>query len=143
MNKLRVGLVTLVVTLAVAGGLLLGAVPAMAQEHDAVQPEELPAEVPELEEVAAMLAQGIGLGSVIAFLFEEFDWFQGLSSKGRWWLVLGLSLGLPLLAQLALQFVPAQVWSDLQPYWKALASGFLVWAGGQLAHLVEKRLTAD
>ena len=95
-------------------------------------------EVPGLVEVLGMLASGIGVGAVLAFLFEHFGWFQNLSGHGRWWLVFGVSLGLPLLAQVALQLVPAEVWVALQPYWKALASGFLAWAGSQVAHLFHK-----
>ena len=77
------------------------------------------------------------------FLFERFKWFQNLSSDAKWWVIFGLSLGLPLLAQVLLQFVPADVWAMLEPYWRALASGFLTWAGSQAAHLANKALSRD
>jgi len=87
-----------------------------------------------LVEVLAMLAGGLGVGTVISFLLERMGLFQGLSSKAKWWVVLGLNLGLPLAAVLALQLIPPQVWVTLEPYWKTLAVGFLGWAGSQVAH---------
>ena len=96
------------------------------------------ADVPGLVEVLTMLAQGLGVGAVLAFLFENIGWFQRLEGKAKWWVVFGFSLGLPLLAQVALEFVPAEAWAMLEPYWKALAAGFLAWVGSQVAHLWQK-----
>ncbi len=91
-------------------------------------------EVPGLVEIVTMLASGVGVGAVLAFLFEHFSFFQQLSPDAKWWLVFGASLGLPLVAEVALQFVPAEVWAVLQPYWQAVALGFVTWAGSQVAH---------
>ena len=90
-------------------------------------------------DVAGMLARGVGLGAVIAFLFENVGWFQELPSNIKWWVILCLSLALPVLAQLAVQLVPADVWALLEPYWQALAAGFLVWAGSQGTHLLANK----
>ena len=99
--------------------------------------------IPGLTDVLALIVRGIGAGAVLAFLFEHFDWFQRLVPKARWWLIFGASLGLPLIATLLLQFVPASVWLLLEPYWRALAAGFLTWAGSQVAHkLVTQRTYA-
>jgi len=96
--------------------------------------------VPSLPSVLAMLASGVGVGAVLAFMFEKIEWFQSLPSNARWWVILGLSIGLPVAAQAALQFVPAQIWAAIEPYWKAVATGFLIWAGSQLAHKLDLRL---
>lgn len=93
-----------------------------------------PPVVPSLPDVLAMLASGVGVGAVLAFLFEKIPWFQRLSPSARWWVILGMSIGLPVAATVALQFVPTQTWAVIEPYWKALATGFLIWAGSQLAH---------
>ena len=93
-------------------------------------------EVPGLVEILTMLAGGIGVGAVVSFLLEKTGLFQRLSSTAKWWVVLGLNLGLPLVAVLALQLVPPHVWVALEPYWKALAMGFLGWAGSQVVHKV-------
>lgn len=98
-------------------------------------------EAPGLVEVLKMLAQGIGVGAVTAFLFEKFKWFQALGTEAKWWTILGISLGLPILAEIALQFVPAATWALLEPYWMAIASGFLAWAGSQTVHLVHRALS--
>lgn len=91
--------------------------------------------IPSLVEVVSLLAQGVGAGFVLAFLAEKSGWFQKLSSRAKSWWIFGLSVGLPIVAQLLLQFVPANVWDILQPYWYALAAGFVSWAGSQVAYL--------
>jgi hypothetical protein len=130
------------VALVVAAVVIGVAVPVVAQElaggPAVVEAVPAMADVPGLVEVITMLAQGLGVGAILAFLFEDLGWFQHLSEKGRWWLIFGVSVGLPVVAQALLQFVPADVWAMLEPYWKALASGFLAWAGSQVAHLWQK-----
>lgn len=95
--------------------------------------EEMPpTEVPALVSVLEMLAGGIGTGAVLAFLFEKAAWFQKLSDERKSVIVFGVSIGLPLLATVLLQFVPPDVWLVIEPYWQALAGGFLAWAGSQV-----------
>jgi len=130
MGRLRRFVMFVVVVVMV---LLAVALPVMAQGLE----QEAPV-VPSLVEVLAMLAQGLGTGAILAFLFENFGWFQRLEGQAKWWFVFGVSIVLPLLAQVALQFVPAEVWAMLEPYWKALALGFLSWAGSQVAHMWQK-----
>ena len=96
--------------------------------------------IPALVAVLTLLAQGIGVGGVLAFLFERVRWFQNLQGDAKWWTILVISVGLPLAARLLVQFVPADVWAAIEPYWQTLAAGFLVWLGSQLMHLLEKRL---
>ncbi len=90
--------------------------------------------IPTLIDVVRLLATGAGVGAIVAFLMERSAWFQGLGSQARWWLILAISMLLPILATAALQFVPVSVWEMLQPYWNALAAGFMVWLGSQAAH---------
>ena len=127
--SVRVGLiiVTLVLALAVGIGIAMAAPLIGPSAQDAPQ-------VPTLIEVLTMLASGAGVGVVLAFLFERVEWFQRLPTDVKWWTVLGLSLGLPILATALLQFVPPNIWAAIEPYWKALATGFLIWAGSQVAH---------
>lgn len=95
-----------------------------------------------LVDTLKLLGQGIGVGAVIAFLFERMTWFQSLPTNARWWLILGVSLLLPLGAQLALQLVPPSIWATIEPYWQSLVAGFMIWAGAQGAHLFEKKARA-
>jgi len=134
-SKVKVALIVMALVIGVA-------VPVVGQElaggPAVVEAVPAMADVPGLVEVLTMLAQGLGVGAVLAFLFENIGWFQRLEGKAKWWVVFGFSLGLPLLAQIALEFVPADVWAMLEPYWKALAAGFLAWVGSQVAHLWQK-----
>jgi hypothetical protein len=98
-----------------------------------------PSVVPPLMDVLGMLASGIGVGAVIAFLFERIKWFQNMAPNTKWWTIFLLSLGLPVLARVALQFMPPDIWAKIEPYWISLATGFLVWAGSQAFHLYSRR----
>jgi cadmium resistance protein CadD (predicted permease) len=97
-------------------------------------------EVPSLVEMLGVLASGVGAGAILSFLFEQVDAFHRLSITAKKWLVFFVSLGLPVLATVALQFVPADAWATLAPYWRALALGFVTWGGGQVTHMVAKRI---
>lgn len=92
-------------------------------------------EVPEFVDVLRLLAQGVGAGFVLAFLAEKVGWFKKQPSEKKNIIILALSIGLPILAQVLLQFVPASVWVAIEPYWRALAAGFVGWAGSQTAYL--------
>jgi hypothetical protein len=122
-------LVTLISVVVLSAGI------ALAQGAD----PPLPPVVPALTDVLAMLASGVGVGAVIAFLFEKIAWFQGLSPSAKWWTILVLSIGLPVVATVALQFIPPDVWVKVEPYWRAVATGFLIWAGSQAFHLYSRR----
>lgn len=93
-----------------------------------------------LQQTLALLAQGAGTGAVLAFLLEKVPAFQNLSSNVKLYTTLAVSLALPLLATLALQYVPVEVWAQLEPYWQALALGFLTWAGSQAVHKLDVRV---
>jgi len=92
-------------------------------------------EVPGLTEVLGVLASGVGAGFVLAFLAEKVAWFQALPADKKNIVIMALSLGLPVLARVLLQVVPAEVWVAIEPYWHALAAGFVGWAGSQAAYL--------
>ena len=91
-------------------------------------------DVPKLVDILTLLARGVGVGAVIAFLFEKMDWFQRASPRARWWIIFSISLALPVLAQAALLFIPADAWTAIEVWWRALAAGFLVWSGSQVVH---------
>ena len=79
------------------------------------------------------LTKAVGIGFVVSFLFKHPGWFVGLATKTKWWIIFGLSLGLPIAAQLLLDFVPPQVLEVLNPYWTALSWGFICWAASQVS----------
>jgi hypothetical protein len=135
---LRMKVVAVVVTLglALATGVLLA-------RADSGLGEQAATAQPTLVTVLTMLASGAGVGVVISFLFTKFTWFNTLSSSAKSWIVFGMAIGLPVAATAALQFIPAGVWTQLEPYWQAIATGFLIWAGSQAVYVVNKRLALD
>ena len=104
-------------------------------------------DVPGLGDALTLLAGGLVVGPILAFLFQTAPglsgWFETLASSVKWWLIFGLSLGFPLLAQVVIQFVPADVIVALEPFWKSLALGFVAWAGSQGTYFLFKKLTEE
>jgi hypothetical protein len=113
------------------------AAPAGASDSpiDPPAPPENGAQVPTILETLALLTQGAGVGLVLAFLAEKWPWFQRLPSDQKGWWIFGLSVGLPFLAQLLLTIVPLDVWAAIEPFWNAVATGFVGWAGSQAVYL--------
>lgn len=138
--KVRVGLLVVALLMLV---LVLPAVAHQPRPFDSPIPPPGGGEpplpnVPSLVQVVEMLAVGLGGGAILSFLFEHFTWFGNLPSSAKFWLVFGVTVGLPLLARVLLQVIPADVWAVLEPYWRALALGFLAWLASQVAYLGQK-----
>ena len=102
-------------------------------------------EVPGLAKALSLLAGGLVVGPIVAFLFQTAPGistlFERLGSTAKWWIIFGLSLGLPLLAQVVIQFVPPDVILALEPFYKSVALGFMFWAGSQGTHFLFKKFT--
>ena len=96
-------------------------------------------EVPTLIEFVRNVAAGAWGPVFVSFLLEHVQAFQNLKAEAKKWMVLGLFVALPLGAQALIQYVPADVWSQLEPFWSALALGFVSWVGSQVAHEWDKR----
>ena len=96
-------------------------------------------DVPKLVEFLAMVAGGGFSSVVVAFLLEHWPWFQSLESETKKWIVLAVYVVLPVGATALLQNVPPEFWEVLQPYWNALALGFVGWVGSQIAHAWDKQ----
>ena len=99
-------------------------------------------DVPSLIEFIRNVAAGAWAPLLVAFLLENVTWFQNLSAEAKKWLVPAIFVVLPIVAQLLLQYVPADVWPALEPFWNALAIGFIGYFGSQLAHGWDKRRKA-
>jgi hypothetical protein len=104
--------------------------PVLAQEA----PEE-PVVVPPLVETLGLLAQGLGVGLVLSFLAEKVGAFQRLKPDVKGWVIFGISMGLPVVARVLLDVVPAATWGLIEPYWQTVAVAFLGWASSQAVYL--------
>ena len=97
--------------------------------------------IPPLIEFVRNVAAGAWAPLLVAFLLERVVWFQKLSAEAKKWVVPAIFVVLPILAQVALQFVPADAWALLEPYWNAIALGFVGYVGSQAAHAWDKSRT--
>lgn len=124
MSRLRV-----VLLMAFLVSVLLSAAPVLAQG-----PEDVALSDPaSILTILASLAKSVGIGVVLSFLFKNPGWFKDLGDQAKWWIIFGLSLGLPVLAQLLIDLVPPNIWDILNPYWTAIAWGFITWGASQAA----------
>ena len=92
-------------------------------------------QIPNIFDVLSLLVSGVASGYILSFLAEKTNLFQKLSSQAKSWLIFAVSILLPVLGQVLIQFVPVTFWEVVQPYWQALATGFVVWLGSQYAYV--------
>lgn len=89
--------------------------------------------IPPFHTVLTMLSVG-AVGGVLAFLAEHWPWFQNLPSERRFYVVIGLCIGLPILAGAMLDFIPPAWWPIIERWWLRIAAGFLAFLASQVAH---------
>lgn len=107
--------------------------PVLAQGTDTEPPT-----VPSLLDTLRLLGTTVGAGMVISFLLTRVPWFKTLTGDRRFWIVLGLSMLIPIAATLALQFIPASTLIALEPLWQSVAAGFIVFIGSQVQYALSK-----
>lgn len=80
-----------------------------------------------------------GSGTVVSFVFEQIEWFQSLSEKGRKWVsFVGMAL-LGVVSHLVLTYVPQDILLSIAPYFVITASAFVSVFSGQLFHKFTKK----
>ena len=98
--------------------------------------------VPEFTQALTFLASAVGVGAILSFFFTTApgikERFAALSGTVKWWVIFGLSLGLPLAATLIIQLVPPEILLAVEPYWKSLAYAFLAWDGTQATYTLTR-----
>jgi hypothetical protein len=110
--------------------LLFVLVPAAA----AAPAEQVIDPIPSLVDAITLLTTTAGLGVVISFVFSKRPWFEKLSSQAKFWLILLASIGIPLVAKILLDIVPANIFAVLEPYWQVIAMGFASFLASQWYH---------
>ena len=95
--------------------------------------------IPTLIDALQLAGTTVGAGMVISFLLTRVTWFSALTGDKRFWVVFALSQGVPLVATLIVQLVPASVLVSLEPYWQSLSAGFIVFIGAQAQDFLSQR----
>lgn len=90
--------------------------------------------VPSLTEFLQMLIAGGVTGYIVQFLAEKSAWFQKLGANTKLAIVFALSMLLPLMGQVIALNVPSDVMAMIEPYYNALAAGFIVFLASQGWH---------
>lgn len=117
----------------IAIALLLMAAPVYAQGQG-----DTP-KIPTLIDALRLAGTTVGAGMVISFLLTRVEWFKILTGDKRFWVVFALAQGVPLLATLIVQLVPAAVLISLEPYWQSLSAGFIVFIGTQAQYFLQNQ----
>lgn len=98
-------------------------------------------DVPSLTAALTMLATGLGAfsaGGVVSYLLNKWPWYCRQARELKHSLVVGLAVLLSILARLALEFVPAQVWVVIEPYWQIAAGAVMLYFGSQVTYTWQK-----
>lgn len=101
----------------------------------------------DLKAFLGLLAGGTVISTVLSFMAERWAWFQRLSPRGRWWLVVAVCFGLPLVGWgggVGMGYItPPVVWQGwVESVFAELVIGGTAWISTQCGHAsVNKRLT--
>lgn len=68
-----------------------------------------------------------GAAPTIALLFGKWKWFNALTDNAlKHTMIIGAVIGVPLLAKVLLDLVPATAWAVIQPYWSVAVGALLI-----------------
>lgn len=88
----------------------------------------------------ASAAGTVGVGTVLAPWLERIEWFQALGSDTKRVVVISISIGVGLLAHVALTYVPVDVFEALGPYWTIIFNSIVAFLSSQIAYgKIERR----
>lgn len=118
--------------------LLAGVSAVLAQDENPQNPPPLQ-DPTDLRDVIGWLAGG-GAGAYLAIWLEKKQWFQNIKSEYKPITVLACIGGIALIAQIALNFIPDNVWDVIGPYFTTIMSAILVgYPVSQMVHSQSKQ----
>lgn len=89
-------------------------------------------------ELFKFIGTPVFIGVLVSFLLERVPWFQNLSSDVKALVALLLSVLLPILSYVLLNYVPASFVEALQPWYAAAVTGVIGFIGSQVWHKLFK-----
>lgn len=93
-----------------------------------------------IQEFLVWLSGGVGATLVASYILERLAWFQSLSSEAKkLYKTVGSSL-VALLAYLTYEYVPAEVWTSLTPYWQLVLGTIAVNYGVEVFHWFDRKV---
>jgi hypothetical protein len=99
-----------------------------------------------LGQFATWLATAGAFGFVMSLVVEWFPGWEKVGATPKFFITLGIAVGLGLLSFGLINWVPAGVKEGLEPYYQLLVSAITIWAASQGTHYLivqrEKRLSS-
>jgi len=93
-----------------------------------------------IQDLLVWLMGGLGSSAVVSYLAERWAWFQSLAPEvKKLYKTVGASV-VAILAFLANQYVPVEVWNSLSPYWQLILGVIAVNYGVEVFHWFDKKL---
>lgn len=87
-----------------------------------------------IQEFLVWLSGGLGATLVASYVLERVAWFQALSvGAKKLYKTIGSAV-IAILAYLTYEYVPADVWVALTPYWQVVLSAIAVNYGVEVFH---------
>lgn len=93
-----------------------------------------------IQEFLVWLSGGLGATIVASYIAERLDWFQSKTAEAKKLIkTIGASL-VAVLAYVTYQYVPAEVWSVLTPYWQIVLGVVVVNYGVEVFHYFDGKV---
>lgn len=93
-----------------------------------------------IQEFLVWLSGGLGATIVASYIAERLEWFQSKTSEVKKLIkTIGASL-VAVLAYVTYQYVPAEVWAILTPYWQIVLGVVVVNYGVEVFHYFDGRV---
>lgn len=83
-----------------------------------------------------------GAAVVVSYLCERIPQFTGLSSDAKFYIQLAASCVLAVIAQLCVNYIPAEAFTAIDPYVATIVGIFGVFGINQVAHKLDPRRNA-
>jgi len=102
---------------------------------------DVPVPPPPLNATVAKLAGAGGAllwGILLSQGLRKWKWFNAQTDEFKTYSVPVAALVLAIMAQVAVQYVPAAFWNATEPYWQTIAGAVSAWIGANFWHQLQK-----
>lgn len=94
-----------------------------------------------IQDFLVWLSGGLGATIVASYVMERLAWFQKRGVEAKKIIKTAGASGVAILAYVTYQYVPAEVWVILTPYWQLVLGAIAVNYGVEVFHWFDKKVS--
>ena len=79
-----------------------------------------------------LIGSPLFVGVILSVLLVRWPWFVNLGTQAKFWIVGLVSLGLPILSQVLLLYIPADIVLFIEGWWPPIVIGMGIWMSSQV-----------